>query len=71
MTDGAGNYRFSALRPGTYALTETQPAGYLDGADTLGSLGGTLGSDLFSNIVLRANQNGIDYNFGEISNQDG
>ena len=71
VTDAGGNYRFSALRPGTYALTETQPAGYLDGAETLGSLGGTLGSDLFSNIVLRANQNGIDYNFGEISNQDG
>ena len=65
VTDAAGNYRFAALRPGTYTLTETQPANYTDGIDTLGSLGGVLGNDIFSNIVLRANQNGIGYDFAE------
>ena len=67
VTDGAGDYRFAALRPGTYTITETQPANYLDGLDTLGSLGGVLENDKVSNIVLRAYQNGIDYNFAEVS----
>ena len=66
VTDSFGNYHFSSLRPGTYALTETQPADYRDGSDTLGSLGGDLGNDAFANIVLRANQHGIEYNFGEL-----
>src|SRR5262249_3158163 len=30
-TDGTGAYSFSGLRPGVYTLTETQPAGWLDG----------------------------------------
>lgn len=66
VTDSSGSYHFSSLRPGTYALTETQPADYLDGSDTLGTLGGASGNDTFTSIVLRANQNGIDYNFGEL-----
>ena len=66
VTDNSGSYHFSSLRPGTYALTETQPAGYRDGSDSLGSLGGDLSNDAFTNIVLRANQNGIEYNFGEL-----
>ncbi len=67
VTDAAGNYRFAGLRPGTYTLTETQPLDYADGADTVGSLGGDLANDMFSNIVLRANQNGTGYDFGELS----
>ena len=65
VTDAAGNYRFASLRPGTYTLSETQPADYIDGIDTVGTLGGDLGNDLFSNIVLRANQNGVGYDFAE------
>ncbi len=65
VTDDVGNYRFAALRPGTYTLTETQPANYNDGIDTLGSLGGVLGNDNFSNISLQANQNGVGYDFAE------
>jgi len=66
VTDAAGNYRFAGLRPGTYTLTETQPHDYADGADSVGSLGGVLGNDTFTNIVLRANQNGTGYDFGEL-----
>ena len=33
-----GTYRFADLRPGTYTITETQPAGYKTGKDILGSL---------------------------------
>ena len=38
-TDATGFYRFPNLRPGTYTITETQPAGYLDGKDTIGTPG--------------------------------
>lgn len=64
-TNSAGAYAFKNLRPGTYAIQETQPAGYLDGKDTLGSLGGTPSNDLFSAISLAAGRNGVNYNFGE------
>src|SRR5205823_2145350 len=47
-TSGSGAYSFGGLRPGTYTLTETQPAGYLDGKDTLGTPGGTTTNDKFS-----------------------
>ncbi len=66
VTDSLGNYRFANLRPGIYSLTESQPAGYLDGAESLGSLGGELGQDVFTNIALFANQSGIGYNFAEV-----
>ena len=65
-TDSLGNYRFANLRPGAYSLTESQPAGYLDGAESLGSLGGEVGQDVFTNIALFANQSGIGYNFAEV-----
>ncbi|MCE5268993.1 MAG: hypothetical protein LLG00_14040, partial [Planctomycetaceae bacterium] len=31
LTDSNGAYSFAQLRPGTYTITETQPAGWLDG----------------------------------------
>lgn len=65
-TDNDGYYEFTDLRPGTYALIETQPAGYNDGTDTIGSQGGTTANDAFSSIVLVAGMAGIDNNFGEI-----
>lgn len=61
-----GSYLFSGLRPGTYRLTETQPATYLDGKDTIGTPGGSTANDQFSDIVLPANYNGVNNNFGEI-----
>src|SRR5262249_48199165 len=52
-TDVNGNYTFSSLRPGTYTLTEGQPAGFLQGTNLVGSAGGTLSAtDTFSNIPL-------------------
>jgi uncharacterized repeat protein (TIGR01451 family)/fimbrial isopeptide formation D2 family protein len=62
-----GSYVFGTLRPGTYTITQTQPAGLLDGLDTIGTQGGTLGNDVFSNIVLTEGTNGTDNNFGELS----
>ncbi|MBL8794410.1 MAG: carboxypeptidase regulatory-like domain-containing protein, partial [Planctomycetia bacterium] len=60
-----GSYRFDGLAAGTYTITETQPAHYSDGKESLGSQGGTVGNDVFSNIALGAAVDGVNYNFGE------
>lgn len=68
-TDEDGEYLFDNLMPGTYSVTETQPGGFADGMETLGTvLGtplGTVGQDEFSEIELGAGAEGINYNFGE------
>ncbi len=64
-TDATGNYRFSNLVPGVYRLAETQPPSYLDGADRVGSLGGTLLPDAVDQILLDPNEIGTGYDFGE------
>ena len=54
------------LRPGTYAVTETQPAGFLDGEETIGSAGGQqLVNDQITNIPLKPGNAASSYNFGE------
>jgi uncharacterized repeat protein (TIGR01451 family) len=70
-TTGAdGSYSFTSLRPGTYVVTEAQPAGYVDGKDTAGTVAGAAvgatTNDKHAAIVLGADQSGIEYNFGEI-----
>ncbi|MEX2560496.1 MAG: SdrD B-like domain-containing protein [Pirellulales bacterium] len=66
LTDAAGAYSFTDLRPGTYQLAETQPAGFLDGIDTVGTPGGTTTDDVFAAILLPAGFNGANNNFGEL-----
>lgn len=39
-TDAAGRYAFTGIRPGSYQVIESQPAGYFDGIDHAGSTGG-------------------------------
>jgi hypothetical protein len=69
-TDANGLYMFSGLAPGAYALAETQTAAYGDGNDALGTVGGqsrgNASNDLFSNVVIASNENGINYNYGEL-----
>jgi len=65
-TDASGNYSFSGLRPGTYSVTETQPANYLDGKDSIGNSGGTLSPDKVSAIVLTSGSVVSNVNFGEL-----
>ncbi len=66
VTDASGNFSFINLRPGTYTLTETQPAGFTDGAETAGSLGGsTAVNDVISGIVVVAGNAGTGYLFAE------
>jgi hypothetical protein len=66
LTAADGSYRFDQLWPGVYEVTQVQPAGYVDGQETLGSMGGTVGDDHFSSIVLGPGDIGEGYNFGEL-----
>ena len=70
VTDGTGAYSFPNLRPGTYTVTEVQPAAFGDGLDTLGNRGGTAGNDVFTGIVLTSGQAATGYNFGESNSVD-
>jgi hypothetical protein len=65
QTGSDGSYLFAALRPGSYHIHETQPAGYLDGLDTIGSQGGVSTNDDFFIAALATSTNGIHNNFGE------
>ena len=70
-TSADGSYSFLTLPPGIYTISEVQPAGYLDGIDSVGSVGGELRGTILANdeltqIVLDGNESGIEYNFGEI-----
>jgi uncharacterized delta-60 repeat protein len=75
QTDANGIYAFTNLRPSNgagYTITETQPAGFLEGKDALGTVNGVpTGSaavqDVLSGIVLPATSGAVgeNYNFGE------
>jgi hypothetical protein len=76
-TASNGAYSFSSdssgnpLRPGTYQVVETQPSGYLLGAATVGTVGGTADGTASSatkitSIALTSGQNGINYLFGDV-----
>ena len=70
-TSADGSWSVTGLVAGTYVVTETQPAGYGDGKDAAGSLGGTvsgtgIGTDRIAAITVGAAQNGTAYNFGEV-----
>jgi fimbrial isopeptide formation D2 family protein/uncharacterized repeat protein (TIGR01451 family) len=66
-TDASGNYLFATVIPGTYTITEAQPAAYNDGIDTSGTLGGnTTTNDRISGVVVGPSQAGTNYNFGEL-----
>jgi large repetitive protein len=67
-TDSSGAYCFDGLAAGVYKIAETQPAGYIDGKETVGSLdgasSGAAGADQFV-VTLAAGNVGGEYNFGE------
>jgi hypothetical protein len=66
-TASNGTYSFANLRPGTYAISTTQPTGYLAGATTVGSQGGTGSTDNITDISLDPGVNGVSNNFGDVT----
>lgn len=64
-TGADGCYLFPNLPPGTYTLTETQPPGYEDCQDNIGTQGGLTANDRFYDIPLPATVNGRNNDFGE------
>jgi hypothetical protein len=65
QTGADGSYFFGTLVPGSYTLTETQPAGYAQGIDSVGTAGGSLvATDQFF-VQLGQGIDGINYNYGE------
>ncbi len=67
VTGADGLFSFPTLRPGTYTLTETQPATYGEGGETAGTAGGDIATNVISNILLTPDTNGTDYVFAETS----
>ncbi len=72
-TDSNGYYEALGLAPGSYRVVEqAQPAGYLDGLDTAGTVNGVVQGaavnpgDKIEDIFLGGGTHGIEYNFGEI-----
>lgn len=66
VTGRNGVYRFTDVPAGTFEVTETQPAGYEDGAETVGDAGGTAaGGDAITGIVLAPAMDAVGYLFGE------
>ncbi len=71
-TDPAGDYIFENLLPGTYTIRETQPFGLIDGQESIGSgqtVDPTVADDVFANLVLGADNDAVDFDFGEIRPQ--
>lgn len=75
QTDASGSYVFRDLLPpqaGTsYTLTETQPAGYIDGRHTAGNAatpGSASAPNVIDGIALSAGQAATGYLFGELAN---
>ncbi len=76
-TNAFGVYSFTTgingapLRPDTYTIVETQPAGFVQGTNSIGTVNGVPDGtmpvqDIFTSIGLNSGQSGFNYNFGEI-----
>ncbi len=69
-----GDYLVEGLLQGTYMVSEFQPTGYEDGKDAIGTVtAGASGAqdgfelpDRIVDVVLAINDDGVNYNFGEI-----
>jgi hypothetical protein len=71
-TDADGRYAWSGLTAGLYTIVETQPAGWVDGQDSPGTVDGQVRGvavnpgDRIDAIDLQWGESGIDYAFGEL-----
>jgi uncharacterized repeat protein (TIGR01451 family) len=66
-TDATGAFSFAQLAAGTYSLTETNPANYQDGKDTVGTVAAnTATKNKFADIQLASGVAATNYLFGEM-----
>ncbi len=71
-TDANGHYVFEDVLPGVYSIREIQPADFIDGLDTAGTVDGvttgqaTNPGDAIRFVELRQGQTGVDFDFGEL-----
>jgi serine-aspartate repeat-containing protein C/D/E len=66
-TDTNGNYEFTNLPPGVYAVHELQPAGYMQGDQNAGSGGGDDSvTDYISQVPIHSGDALVDYDFCEV-----
>ena len=65
FTNSSGFYIFEDLFPGEYMVLQTQPLQFLDGKDTLGSIGGDDSINDKFTVELPWRTDAVNYNFGE------
>ena len=70
LTSLGGYYQFEDHDPGTYRIRQVQPTGVADGAESLGSLGGTIVENDVMELTLDRTD-GADYDFAEIGQSVG
>jgi hypothetical protein len=70
QTGPDGSYSFSGLRAGNYTISEQQPAGFLNGTNVAGSLGGSVSGDTVA-VTVPWSAAGSGYNFGEVQESPG
>lgn len=67
-----GWYHFENVQPGTYRVTQLQPADFRSTGNALGRVlpanltSGSVGTDEFINVTLAAGDFGVNYDFGEV-----
>jgi uncharacterized repeat protein (TIGR01451 family) len=66
LSDGAGNYQFTGLGAGTYSVTVTPIAQYVDGAAITGSAGGNASIGGIDGIGLAAQTGAAEYDFPKV-----
>ena len=71
-TNSAGFWSVGGLMPGQYQATEVQPAGYLEGTTTAGTVSGAVDGTahnpgaVIDGITFLGGQAGVNYDFGEL-----
>ncbi len=70
QTSSTGLYQFGNLRPGSYTITKTPPANFLEGKYTLGTVNGVSAGTKESNdqffVTLGQGSVGLEYDYGEL-----